>query len=740
MRDDSRVELSILADDDHSQDELDGFNVQRCWRFDSISNPVRLLRAIAKHKPDVVWFNIGFSTFARSPVAAFLALTVPALARGMGYYTHITLHTVFERINLTDAGIRFPGLYRIAGRIATRLLLLSGDISVLLPSFRTELLSNYGVSADRVHARPHGTFAGMLTSESTQPESTQPGSTPAVVAQPSPSERIILAFGYWGTYKKVDLLLDSIDQIRSQVSNAVVVVAGTNHPSAPGYLESLQQKWAGHAGVRFLGYVPEDDLPALFKSADVLVLPYSSAAGTSGVVHQACQYGLPMVAAAIPEIVEIAKEERVAVEFYDPGDGRTLTNHLTRLLQSDDLRRSFSEQNLLAAQGTPISEVVDDYLRFFSAVSSGFQNAGDKSMEYMQQAKTSVRREAGEWFLSSGIQESNGGVARYYFSDRQENAALTTEITGYYASALACLSKQDSEGRYLDAAIDAATYLVEAWDPECAAMPFECQAADSKYSYFFDNGVIVRGLLQVWRATGNEEFLATAVKCGDSMMRDFARGNNFSPILELPGKAPLPYQAARWSRSPGCYQLKAALAWYELWQITKNERYLAAYRQLLNVSLANHASFLPGCDTDIPVVDRLHAYSYFLEGLLPVSSETACAEAMVEGIDRLAGFVRILAPLFLRSDAVAQLLRVRLFADQYGVLPLDEDAAREEVSMIKSFQSDDPDPRLYGGFWFGKKNGEMLPFMNPVSTAFCYQALEMWSQRGQGSLDWHCLI
>jgi hypothetical protein len=66
-------------------------------------------------------------------------------------------------------------------------------------------------------------------------------------------------------------------------------------------------------------------------------------------VHQACQYGLPMVVAAIPEIVEIAKEERIAVEFYEPGDGRALTNHLTRLLRSDDLRRTFSEQNLLVS-------------------------------------------------------------------------------------------------------------------------------------------------------------------------------------------------------------------------------------------------------------------------------------------------------------------------------------------------------------------------------------------------------
>ncbi len=361
MRDDPRVELSVLADDTDSHIELAGFRVQRCWRFDSVFNPVRLLMAIRKSEPDVVWFNIGFSTFARGPIAAFMALTVPALTRILGYYTHITLHTVFERINLKDAGIRFPGLYRIAGRVATRLLLLSGDISVLLPSFQSEIINNYGVSADRVQARPHGMFGKVKGAH-------VPGSGVSGVSGVSHSgftERIILAFGYWGTYKRVDLPLESIERIRRMVPDAVLVIAGTNHPSAPGYLESLQQQWIGHPGVRFLGYVPETELDNLFSNASVLVLPYSSAAGTSGVVHQACQYGLPVVAAAIPEIVEIAKEEKIAVEFYDPGDGGALANQLIRLLNSEDLRSSFSEQNLLAAQGTPISQVVDDYLRLF---------------------------------------------------------------------------------------------------------------------------------------------------------------------------------------------------------------------------------------------------------------------------------------------------------------------------------------------------------------------------------------
>jgi hypothetical protein len=351
--------------------------------------------------------------------------------------------------------------------------------------------------------------------------------------------------------------------------------------------------------------------------------------------------------------------------------------------------------------------------------------------------------------LNSGIQESNGGVARYYFSDRQRNAPLTTEITAYFASALAWLSKQDlskqdPQSAYLDAAIRAASYLVEAWDSKCEAMPFECNAEGARYSYFFDNGIIVRGLLAVWRESRNresrnKELLESAMKCGDSMLRDFADGSGFNPILELPGKSALVREPHRWSRSSGCYQLKAALGWYELWQITGKEDYLVCYRHVLQAAIASHLRFLPGAATDIPVMDRLHAYSYFLEGLLPVLNESEAAQALVAGIDRLSNFAEKISPSFLRSDVVAQLLRVRLFADQYGVVPLNEDAARKESLLLQSFQSDDPDPRLQGGFWFGRKNGEMLPFMNPVSTAFSCQALEMWNQRGK-RMDWQSLI
>jgi hypothetical protein len=60
------------------------------------------------------------------------------------------------------------------------------------------------------------------------------------------------------------------------------------------------------------------------------------------------------------------------------------------------------------------------------------------------------------------------------------------------------------------------------------------------------------------------------------------------------------------------------------------------------------------------------------------------------------------------------------------VLPLDESVAAHEAEQAHSFQLVSEDPRVSGGFLFGRKQGAALPFVNPVSTAFCVQALAWW--------------
>ena len=98
-------------------------------------------------------------------------------------------------------------------------------------------------------------------------------------------------------------------------------------------------------------------------------------------------------------------------------------------------------------------------------------------------------------------------MARYYRTDRRRNLPASTEITGYAASAFVYLHSVTKDARYLDRALAAARFLARAWDPASQTMPFEIEPA--AFAYFFDCGIVVRGLLSVWRATGEQEFLDT---------------------------------------------------------------------------------------------------------------------------------------------------------------------------------------------------------------------------------------
>ena len=221
------------------------------------------------------------------------------------------------------------------------------------------------------------------------------------------------------------------------------------------------------------------------------------------------------------------------------------------------------------------------------------------------------------------------------------------------------------------------------------------------------------------------------------MGRDFAAASgSFHPILRLPKKDPLPYEA-QWSRQPGCYQLKSAMAWWDLWEATGDAQFRDNYDGVLADSLRTSESFLPGHPDRIRVVDRLHPFLYFLEGLLPRATEPRCAAALRSGIPAVAAYLRELAPEFERSDVYAQLLRIRLYADSAGVVPLDGDAACVEAQKLAGFQSSDSDPRVAGGFSFGRRRASCIPHVNPVSTAFALQALALWEQHRSGAAQRH---
>jgi glycosyltransferase involved in cell wall biosynthesis len=349
LRQERCIDLTVLGDYlPTPAAELPGFNVIRCWGFRRHSNPATLLRAIWRVKPDVAWFNLGFASFGDRPLAAVLGLATPAAVRLRGVYSHVTLHQLFETVDLDDAAVPSPRLYRVGGWLATHLVLSANSISVLLPTYRQILDKKY--RRGRITARSHGIFTGV-------PE------PPDFARRGNPIHRI-LAFGKWGTYKRLELLIEAFQRLAAKMRNVKLIIGGGDHPKTPGYVYSVAQQHAS-ANIAFLGYVAEEAVPDLFREASLTVMPYTSSAGSSGVAHLAAQYGVPVIASDIRDFRELAAHEGIAIRFFSPGNVDSLVEQLFLSLNSPDELKQMALRSYGAGVAMSMPQVVREYIRSF---------------------------------------------------------------------------------------------------------------------------------------------------------------------------------------------------------------------------------------------------------------------------------------------------------------------------------------------------------------------------------------
>ena len=166
-----------------------------------------LLKTVRKLKPDVVWFNLVFSSFAtpEKPFAAFLGLSAPALLRAAGFCTHVTLHHITEHVDFAGSGVQGPGerMFRIGSELATRTLLKAHSVSVCFPDTAALSLKN---TLPQRSLSNHGTFAR--------------NPTPPDFSKRGNPEKRILAIGRWGIYKRLETLMKAFPLVLKKVPNA----------------------------------------------------------------------------------------------------------------------------------------------------------------------------------------------------------------------------------------------------------------------------------------------------------------------------------------------------------------------------------------------------------------------------------------------------------------------------------------------------------------------------------------
>ena len=161
---------------------------------------------------------------------------------------------------------------------------------------------------------------------------------------------MILFFGLVRPYKGVDVLLDAF----RSVEGAELWVVGRPLGMS---VESLQELAARAPGtVRFVPrFVSDQELPAYFRRADIVVLPHRDAE-QSGVLYAALAFGKPIVMSDVGGFAEVARTG--AGSLVPPGDADALAERLTDLLTRPEERERLAAAATAAAAGPYSWELV----------------------------------------------------------------------------------------------------------------------------------------------------------------------------------------------------------------------------------------------------------------------------------------------------------------------------------------------------------------------------------------------
>jgi glycosyltransferase involved in cell wall biosynthesis len=190
------------------------------------------------------------------------------------------------------------------------------------------LRDELAIDPARVHAIPHGAFTHFAQ---------HPAPVPLPPELAAVEKPVVLCFGLIRPYKGIDVLLEAWRGIE----DAELWIVGLPK------MDLAPLRAAAPPGVRFVPrFVADAEIPALFRRADLVVLPYREI-DQSGVLFTALGFGKPLLLSSVGGFPEVAATG--AAELVAPGDPAALHDALRRLLADPAARERLAAAARAAA-------------------------------------------------------------------------------------------------------------------------------------------------------------------------------------------------------------------------------------------------------------------------------------------------------------------------------------------------------------------------------------------------------
>ena len=274
---------------------------------------------------------------SRTRLAAKLAQHVPDMLRlrrrpaDVVHFQWLAVQHVDHRLLPRDKPVVLtahdvlPREERARGQRAAQLRLYEKVDAIVVHSRHGERrLVDVGIDPGKVEVIPHGAFEHLTKLE------------PAPLPLPDPERPVVLFFGLLRPYKGLDVLLEAwrgIEDAELWIVGRPRMDTAPLHDRAP-------------RNVRFLErFVTEAEAAALFRRADVAVLPYREI-DQSGVLFSALAFHVPLILSSVGGFPEID-----AAVHVKPGNAPALHDAIRALLADDDRRAHLRAAAERAAAG-----------------------------------------------------------------------------------------------------------------------------------------------------------------------------------------------------------------------------------------------------------------------------------------------------------------------------------------------------------------------------------------------------
>jgi glycosyltransferase involved in cell wall biosynthesis len=199
------------------------------------------------------------------------------------------------------------------------------------------LRNEVGLDPAKVRVIPHGAFDYLkrLPEEKPLPAELEGAEGP-----------VVLSFGLLRPYKGVEHLIEAFGRLARSNPDAELWIVGNPRMD----VEPLRRQ-ASEAGGRIrtvTRFVDDAEIPAIFRRADVVALPYLDAEH-SGVLYTGLAFGKPLVLSAVGGFPEVA--ETGAARLVPPGDTDALAATLEELVGDEAARTELAAAATAAATG-----------------------------------------------------------------------------------------------------------------------------------------------------------------------------------------------------------------------------------------------------------------------------------------------------------------------------------------------------------------------------------------------------